>query len=405
MYIACDPLGITQCRVLWRTLGRLAVIPESFQLPRTTSRSPGRRRLLYVTPRFLPDAGGTEIHTYEVARRLAGRGDRVAVLTTDREGRLPPNEWIAGIDVIRVRAVPERSDMYFAPALPTVITRERWDVVHCQGYHTFVPPVAMLAALRAGIPYVLSFHSGGHSSHVRNALRGVQARLLRPLAVRAASLVAVSRFEASLFQRRLRVARDRIRVIPNGAEVMLPRPEGRASGHLIISLGRLERYKGHQHAIRALPHVLATLPDVRLALVGSGPYGNALRRLERQLGVVDRVEHITVSSKDRSAMAELISSASLVVLFSEYEAYSVAALEAAALARPVLVYQNSGLADAVEDGLAMGISPRASTRDVAAAIIEALSSPHPRPDVPVPTWDDCAGALSDLYGEILAGAS
>lgn len=363
------------------------------------------RRVLYVTPRFLPGAGGTEIHTYEVARRLAGWGDTVAIVTTDREGELPPNERIAGVDVIRVRASPRRSDLYFAPTLPDVITRERWDVVHCQGYHTLVPPVAMAAAHRAGIPYVLSFHSGGHSSYLRNALRGVQSSLLRPVAIRAAALVAVSRFEASLFHRRLRVPRDRVHIIPNGAELTMSEGPVRAPGHLILSIGRLERYKGHQHAIRALPDVLAALPDARLTLVGSGPYEHALRKLERALGVATRVDHLAVPSHDRNAMAQLIASASLIVLFSEYEAYSVAALEAASLGRPVLVFENSGLADAVEDGLAVGISPQASNTEIATAIIETIQSPRSPVNPRVPTWDECANALSTLYDDILTGRS
>jgi glycogen synthase len=357
-----------------------------------------------VTARFFPDAGGTEIHTYEVARRLAGRGDAVAILTTDREGRLPASERIAGVEIVRVRAWPQRSDLFFAPALADVITDARWDLVHCHGYHTLVAPVAMAAAVRASVPYVLSFHSGGHSSRMRNALRGAQARLLRPLAARAASLVAVSRFEASLFSRRLRLPLDRIRVIPNGAEPATPRdePDDRESRQLIISLGRLERYKGHQHAIRALPDVLAAVPDARLAVVGSGPYEDALRDLERKLGVHDRVEHLKVPSQDREAMAKLISSASLVVLFSEYEAYSVAALEAAALARPILVFEDTGLADIVEDGLAVGISPRATPGEIAAAIVDCVRSPPPPTGVRVPSWDDCADALSRVYDDILA---
>ena len=362
------------------------------------------RRLLYVTARFLPDAGGTEIHTYEVARRLARWGDRVAVVTTDREAKLPPSEEIDGIDVIRVRAWPSRSDTYLAPALPNVVGA-RWDLVHCQGYHTLVPPVAMLAARRAGIPYVLSFHSGGHSSYLRNALRGVQATVLRPLATSAAALVAVSRFEASLFQRRLRVPQDQIHIIPNGAELPMPERPVQKPGCLILSIGRLERYKGHQHAIRALPDVLATLPDARLVLVGSGPYDQTLRALERALGVAGRVDHVTVPSHDRKAMAQLIASASLVVLFSEYEAYSVAALEAASLGRPVLAFETSGLADAVADGFAVGISPRASAKEIARAMLEVLRSPRGPVQVRVPTWDECAGALSELYGDVLRGRS
>jgi glycosyltransferase involved in cell wall biosynthesis len=307
--------------------------------------------------------------------------------------------------VIRIRAWPERSDLYIAPALAKVITRERWDLVHCQGYHTFVPPLAMVSALHTSVPYVLSFHSGGHSSRIRHALRGVQTALLRPLAVRAASLVAVSRFEASLFGRRLRLPPDRIRIIPNGADPGLSRPTARESSNLIVSVGRLERYKGHQHAIRALPHVLATFPDARLVVVGTGPYEHRLRALEHELGVADRVAHLTFPSRQRQAMADLVASASVVVLFSEYEAYSVAALEAAALGRPVVAFNHTGLAEAIEAGLATGVSPRASSTEIATAIIETLRSPQRHASAEVPTWDDCAAALSMLYWDILSAAS
>ena len=56
-----------------------------------------------VCPRFLPEVGGTEAHTHEVARRLAATGDfEVTVLTTDRSRQLPPREVIDGVSVIRV---------------------------------------------------------------------------------------------------------------------------------------------------------------------------------------------------------------------------------------------------------------------------------------------------------------
>src|SRR5206468_2382550 len=40
-------------------------------------------RLLYVTARYPPHVGGTEVHTAEVATRLAARGHHVTVLAAD----------------------------------------------------------------------------------------------------------------------------------------------------------------------------------------------------------------------------------------------------------------------------------------------------------------------------------
>ncbi len=47
-------------------------------------------RLAMVTSRFPPLLGGIETHVEEVARRMAGRGVDVTVLTTDVSRRLLP---------------------------------------------------------------------------------------------------------------------------------------------------------------------------------------------------------------------------------------------------------------------------------------------------------------------------
>src|SRR5439155_21669134 len=116
-----------------------------------------RPRVLMVTPRYAPYVGGVEQHVYEVARRLAAAGCRVCVLTTDPANSLSPVENAAGVSIRRVRAWPRGRDYYFSPAIYREIVAGRgdWDIVHIQSYHTLVAPLAMLAARRAGLPYVL----------------------------------------------------------------------------------------------------------------------------------------------------------------------------------------------------------------------------------------------------------
>src|SRR5437764_2348658 len=162
-------------------------------------------RVLMVAPDFIPGVGGVVTHVYEVGRRLVQAGVEVTVLTTDVSGKLTAIEEVEGMHIRRVRAWPANKDYYFAPSIYRIIAGGQWDFVHCQGYHSLVAPVAMLAAWRANIPYVLTFHSGGHSSRVRNALRRLQWMVLRPLLSRARKLIAVSGFEANFFRERLRL--------------------------------------------------------------------------------------------------------------------------------------------------------------------------------------------------------
>lgn len=360
-------------------------------------------RILMVTPRYFPDMGGVETHVSEVSRRLVHDGAQVTILTADRTGQRPTSEYIDGVHIQRVRAWPANRDYYFAPGMTQVITTGGWDVIHCQSYHTLVAPMAMLAAQHARIPYVVTFHGGGHSSRLRTALRSSQWQVLRPLLARAARLIAIANFEIALYSRHLRLPKERFSFIPNGSDLpsVPQRPAASPSSEpLIVSVGRLERYKGHQHAIAALPMVLKQYPDARLRIVGSGPYEPELRQLAQKLGVAERVAIGAIAPTARHEMAALISQAHLVALLSDYETHPIAALEALSLGRPVLVTQTSGLGELADRGLARSVPLHSSPAHIAAAMIEQLRQPLLPGTLHLPSWDDCATQLHQLYHTI-----
>lgn len=360
-----------------------------------------RLRLLMVTPRYLPYTGGVESHVDQVSRRLARAGIDVTILTTDPDHNLPPvQHYDPGVTVQRVPAWPRGRDYYFAPDIYRVITEGHWDVVHVQSYHTLVAPLAMLAAWRARIPYVVTFHGGGHSSRLRNAARPIQRALLRPLLAHADRLVAVAEFEIGLYSRELGISPDRFTLIPNGSD--LPPATSPANGHerehgLIVSVGRLERYKGHHLIIAALPRILSVEPDARLLVLGTGPYRETLLRLARASGVEDRVEIRAIPPSDRQAMSDQLSRASLFVLLSEQETHPIAVLEALSMGCQALVADSQGLSELADRGLVRSISLDSTLDELAAAVVDQLQHPLPPRHVAIPSWDDCAAGLRTLY--------
>ena len=360
-------------------------------------------KILLVSARYYPLMGGTETHIYEVARRFVKHGVDTTVLTTDPSKSLPQNEQVEGVNVIRVPAYPANSDFYFAPHVYDVVRNGDWDIVHCQGFHTFVPPIAMLAAQRADIPYLLSFHSGGHSSGWRNSIRWLQSQVNRPLLARARKLIAVSHFEAKLFAKRLGLPAERFVVIPNGSHLpKLTQVPPASKDALILSVGRLEKYKGHHRILEALPLILKQRPDARLHILGTGPYESRLNDLAHELGVAQQTEIGGIPPGNRETMALTLSSASLVTLFSEYEAHPIAVMEALSLQRPVLVADTSGLSELAERGLVRAIPLNSTNEQVAEAVLEQLRSPAAVPTIDLPTWDECAGSLLSLYN-LIAG--
>ncbi|MCS6800896.1 MAG: glycosyltransferase family 4 protein [Chloroflexota bacterium] len=369
----------------------------------TSSNTTSRRRVVMAAARYLPLMGGIETHVHEVGTRLARRGWEVTVLTSLPPGNGPAEEEREGLRIVRlpIRAFAN-SDFYVVPDIARRIAAGGWDLVHVQGCHTAVPPFAMLGAQRGGLPYVVTFHTGGHSQAWRNRIRALQWWLLRPLFAGARKLIGVSRFEATFFQRLLRLPAAQFTVIPNGG--LLPPPPGRPpfddDGLIIASVGRLERYKGHHRVIAALPAMLRCQPNARVWVVGAGPYEGALRALAEREGVADRVRIFAVPPADRAAMSAVYARADVVALLSDYEAHPVAVMEALALRRPVVVMRTSGLAEIAEEGLAGAVDRRSSPEEIAETLLAQVGKPPPPYELP--TWDRCVQQLELVYFEALA---
>jgi glycosyltransferase involved in cell wall biosynthesis len=363
-------------------------------------------RVLQVVQRFSPELGGLETHVSEVTRRLALTGDiEVTILTTDRTGSLPREEWLNGVRVMRRRSYSRTGEEYFAPGIVEVIRRGGWDLVHVQGSQTTVPTVAMLAALSARIPYVLTFHSGGHSSRAHGPITWVQNKINRPLLARAAKLIAVSRFERSRFHAITRIPLDRFTVIANGGALPpVPVDAAPVPGSIVTS-GRLEKYKGHHRVIAALPIIRRSIPDATVTVLGSGPYEQPLRDLASELGVAEYVTFRHLLPNQRGEMASVLANSAVMAALSSYEAHPVAIMEAVALGLPVVGCDVAGIGDLVEDGLVTGIPLDADDAEVARVLTRQLlatdTEPHRAPTFELPTWESCAAGNAAVYRSVV----
>ncbi len=396
--------------LLTTTAGYLSAGGERRRLERRRASEEGEQgdgtglRVLMVTPRSPLSQGGVERHVMEVSRRLAAAGEEVEVLCTEPGGPALREDERDGVAIRTVRAWPANRDWCLAPRLWREISRRPWDVVHVQSYHTFVAPLAMLRALWLGIPYVVTFHGGGHSSEARNRVRGLQRLLLGPLLRRASRLVAVARFEVEEYGEELGLPAERFALIPNGTDLSFSAASG-ANGQpqgppTLASIGRLERYKGHHRAIAAFPYVLESEPQARLLIVGTGPYEGTLREQAEGLGLAGRVEFTSTPPDRPEAMAELLQTVSLVILLSDFETHPLVALEAAAAGRRLLVADSTGLAEIAADGFARSVQPDETPEGVGRAVLEALAAPPPEDRPRLSTWDECAAGLQDLYRSV-----
>ncbi|WP_059010425.1 glycosyltransferase family 4 protein [Streptomyces specialis] len=314
--------------------------------------------VLLVTPYFPPDIGGVENYVWNVARLLRSRHDwRVAVAATASHGTTPGRHvGPDGIPVYRLPAPVTLSQTPVGPHWPrllrAVIEREGAEVVNAHAPVPLFADAAARAARRAGVPFVLTYHTG-------------RMRKGRPLpdAVCAA-------YETTVLARTARHAREvicssdyvttdlpglflgRATVISPGVDPGLfttsPVPE--APRVLFAgSLARAASYKGLPdllHAVRALART--TTPGVRLEVVGAGSSAAGYQSLARRLGLAD---HVTFTG--RLAGGELAAAyrrARVLALPTHYDSFPSVLVEAMASGRPVVTTRVGGIPSLVEDG-------------------------------------------------------
>jgi len=138
-------------------------------------------------------------------------------------------------------------------------------------------------------------------------------------------------------------------------------------------VGDVAPHKGFDLAVCALPLLLRRFPTLRLVVAGAGPSSGQLVRLAAREGVSDAVE--LLGAVDHVDVPGLMNAASVVAIPSRRESFSLVALEAALMARPVVAARVGGLPEIVAHGeTGLLVEPDSSTA-LASAISTLLESP------------------------------
>jgi glycosyltransferase involved in cell wall biosynthesis len=299
---------------------------------------------------FLPRQGGIELHLRDLALSLREAGVDARIVTTTRG-----TDVVEGVPVHRVRTpLAPGGGFAWSPGvvgtLDRVIRDEGFDVVHAHA--SVVSPVAYAAAIaarRAGLPSLITFHSMLHRT---SFLLGASESLFG-WSERGVVLSAVSSVVAEQVARWIPGAN--VGVLPNGLDTRFWRalPSAPPPGEIVfVSAIRLSRKKRPMRLIRAFADAVrfvAGAPAMRLVVAGDGPERRAMRRLADELGVGDRVELVGHLSRDD--LRVLYARAHAFVLPSERESFGIAALEARAAGLPVIGMLASGVRDFVSQGL------------------------------------------------------
>ncbi len=210
-------------------------------------------------------------------------------------GRLPIVKYGAMMRALRLR-------------LANAVNRVQPDILHVHSPVLNAYP-AFAVGRRTGIPVVYEVRAFWEDAAVDLGTArewGPRYRLTRGLETRALRRAdAVTTICEGLKRDMLERGIDgtRITVIPNAVDAarfkFAGRPDtqlvqrfGLTPGRTLGFAGSFYAYEGLDLTLRALPALLAAMPEVRLLLVGGGPRDAALRQLAKELGITHAV-HFT----------------------------------------------------------------------------------------------------------------
>jgi glycosyltransferase involved in cell wall biosynthesis len=144
--------------------------------------------------------------------------------------------------------------------------------------------------------------------------------------------------------------REAIRVIHPGVDLdrFIPSAGTRAASPTFLYLGRLRRYKGVQHLVRAVGRLRDCGVHVDLRIAGRGAYEPRLRALAARLRVADRIHFEGFVSED--AKPALFGEAWANLFPSPKEGWGITNLEAGACGTPSIAADAPGLRETVVDG-------------------------------------------------------
>lgn len=342
--------------------------------------------VVFVTHRYPPHTGGVESHVREIAVRLAERGHDVTVLSADATPETDSRSTDEGVEVRRFRSASIGGSFHATPQIASAIRRVDSDVVHAHNYHSLPLFFAALGITDERFIVTTHYH-GASTSSVRDRLLSLYRPFGSWVLRRADEVIAVSNWEQSRLNDRFGVDAT---VIPNGLDIQRftgATPEKRDNPYLLC-VGRLEMYKGVQHAIRALPE----LSGIELVVAGSGSSREKLEAIATETGVEGRVTFLGYVPDER--LPGLYAGATAHVQLSEFEAYGMTVAEALASGTPCVVRTGSALDDWVSCPGVSGISD-VSSKSIACAVETVRGTTLDEP--PVLSWDDVTDRVAARY--------
>jgi phosphatidylinositol alpha-1,6-mannosyltransferase len=236
-----------------------------------------------------------------------------------------------------------------------------------------------------GVPYVCYVHGEDVSTA---ATSGELRWLTRRVLLGADFLIANSRSTERMLLDDWQLLPERVRLlhpgvgtgrfVPAGRDAAVRARLGWGTRPVVLTVGRLQKRKGHDRLIQAVKRVREQFPDILYAIVGDGEERAALERLAADEGVGGHVQFLGEVGDDE--LVRCYQQCDLFVLpnrtvGADVEGFGMVLLEAQACGRPVVAGASGGTAETMRIPDTGRVVNCDTPDELAAVVAELLADP------------------------------
>jgi glycosyltransferase involved in cell wall biosynthesis len=364
---------------------------------------------------YLPVSGGIQTYIHSNAVELAKLGNKVNVIVPNNGLDLPPYEEIDGVGVHRTSVqniywnypvednaiggweTNEDHAGWASQIVKTlmeslrIIRAEDVNVVHT---HFTATPVGELLYLYHNIPYVDSIH-GFYTDYFpsRDMLQGAKNFYTNG---NVNKIVVLSNYvkkhcmNGGLSESMIEVVNPSVDLKKFnhklGGDTLRKKLALKPDDKIILSPIRLQRRKGFETAMMAMPLVLQKYPNAHLVITGGSSANPA--GIDKPLGIYHKLiedlslyrnVHLLLNQVTTAQMPYLYASADIVFMPSTHEGFGISSIEAQAMKNPVIASSIEPFQEALYD-TAIFFEPQ-NHKEAAEAIIKVLDSPRLEQDL------------------------
>ena len=314
-------------------------------------------KILQISSARVQYPGGTEKVVWELSKFLAGQGHDVTILQTNLYENEVEYKRVEDVDGIKI--ITCKNDRFlggfgysreFKGRLKEIW--ENYELVHIHGHGRFTSNYS-LKFLKNKIPTIYTAHGFFHSKKA-NIAKHIHDKIFGNLLENAMFCTALTKIEKEKYIQ-MGVPEKRIKIIPNwiDLEKFKPRKINKKkilekydleNKKTLLCVARVHESKGSQYVIEAIKDM-----DINFLIVGrDAGFSEELNERIKKLGLSKKIKLLgAISDKE---LLEVYSLADAFVLFSSWEGFGIAVLEAMASGLPVIVSDRGALPTLIKNG-------------------------------------------------------